>query len=82
MQTCAPLVSLSPLNDIIVDLNKHKIIKDVGELSNLEYLPTKTENVKYLQNIKTRTYCLFGPFKQHHSRFKQAQDHRKWWRIE
>ena len=77
MQTHTPLFSLSPLNDIIVDLNKPKIIRDGGELSNLEYLPTKTENVKYLQNTGTHTFCLFGPFKQHHSRFKQAQDHKK-----
>jgi len=58
MQTCAPLFPLSPLNDIIVDLNKPKIIKDGGELSNLEYLPSKTENVKYLQNTGM---CTFDP---------------------
>jgi len=70
MQTCAPLVFLSPLNDIIVDLNKPKIIKYGGEFNNLEYLPTKTENVKYLQKVGMHTSCLFEPLKQHHSRFK------------
>jgi len=61
VQTHTPLFFLSPLNDIIVDLNKPKIIKDGGELSNLEYLPTKTENVKYLQNAGTCTSCLPEP---------------------
>jgi len=54
----------------------------VVDWNDLEYLPTKTEKVKYLQNMKTHTYCLFRPIKQHHSRFKQAQDHKKWWRID
>jgi len=77
-----PLVSLVTLNDTILYLNKPKIIGNDGELSDLEYLPTKTEKVKYLQNAKMRSYCLFRPFKQHHSRFKQVQDHNKWWRID
>jgi len=77
-QTCAPLVFFCALNDTIVDLNKPKIIRNSGELSNLEYLPTKTEKVKYLQNAGMRTSHLFGPFKQHYIIFKQAQDHRKW----
>jgi len=82
MQTPTPLVFLSPLNDTIVDLNKPKIIRNSGELSNLEYLPTKTEKVKYLQNVGMRSSHLFRPFKQHHSIFKKAQDHKKWWRID
>jgi len=82
MQKHAPLVSLDPFSNTIVDLNKPKIIGNSGELSDLEYLPTKTENVKYLQNAKMRTSLLFGPFKQHYSRFKQAQDHKKQWRID
>ena len=28
------------------------------------------------------TSCLFGPFNRHYVIFKQAQDHRKWWRID
>jgi len=31
------------------------------ELSDLEYLPMKTENMKYLQNTATHTPHLFGP---------------------
>ena len=82
MWECTPLVCLGPLNDTILHLNKPKIIRNGKELSDLEYLPTKTENVEYLQNAGTCTYCLFWPFKQHHSRIKQAQDHKKQWRID
>jgi hypothetical protein len=48
-----------------------------GELSNLEYLPTKTENVEYLWNTQMHTSCLFSPMK-----LKQALDHKKQWKIE
>jgi len=82
MRESAPLVSLGPLNDTILYLNKPKIIGNNGELSNLEYLSTKTEKVKYLQNAKMHSYHLSRPFKQHYSTFKQAQDHNKWWRID
>jgi len=58
-------------------LNKPKITGNDGELSDLEYLPTKPEKVKYLQNAKMCSYYLVRPFKQHHSRFKQAQDHKR-----
>jgi len=44
-----PLVSLGPLNGIIVDLNKPYIIRNGGELGDLEYLPTKAQYTKYLQ---------------------------------
>jgi len=37
----APLVSLGPLYDTIVDLNKSKIIRNNGELTYLDYLHTK-----------------------------------------
>jgi hypothetical protein len=57
----APLISLGPLNSIILDSNKSKIIKNSGELSELEYLPTKTEYTEYLQIGDTHTSCLFGP---------------------
>jgi hypothetical protein len=50
--------------------------------SNLRYLPTKPENVEYLWNVGMHTCCLFWPFTLHNSRFKQALDHKKWWRIE
>jgi len=68
---------INPLSDTIVDLNKPRIIGNGGELSDLEYLPTKTEKAKYLQNTGTHISCLFGLFKQHHSRFNPAQDHKK-----
>jgi len=82
MWGCAPCVFLGPSNDTILYLNKPKIIRNGEEVSDLEYLPTKIENVKYLQNTGTHTSHLFGPFKQHHSGFKQAQDHKKQWRID
>ena len=37
----APLVFSGPLNDTILDLNKSKIIRNSGELTYLDYLPTK-----------------------------------------
>jgi len=67
---CAPLVFLGPLNGIVVDLNKPYIIRNSGELSDLEYLPTKTQYTKYLQSANARTSRLFGPFKWNYSRFK------------
>jgi len=65
-----PLVSLGPLNGIIVDLNRPYIIRKSRELGDLEYLPTKTQYTIYLQNADACTSSLFGPFKQHYSRFK------------
>ena len=47
-------------------------MRNSGELSNLEYLPTKTENAEYLWNAGTRVSRLFRPFKLHNTRFKQA----------
>ena len=52
------------------------------ELTDLQYLPIRTENVKYVQNMEVCTSCLFVPFKWHHSRFNQALDHKKQYRIE
>jgi len=72
MQEHTPLISLGPLNDTILYLNKPKIIENGGELSDLEYLPTKTEKVKYLQNTGMHTSGLFWPFKQLNNIFKQA----------
>jgi len=51
-------------------------------LSDLEYLPTKTEYMEYLQIADTHTSRLFGPCKQYNGRCKQAQDHEKQWRID
>ena len=76
------ILSFVPSNDTIVYLNKPSIIRNGGELSDLEYLLAKTENVRYLQNAGTRTSRLFWPFIQHYSRFKQAQDHKNRWRID
>ena len=42
MQEHAPLISMGPLNDTILYLKKPKIIENGGELSDLEYLLTKT----------------------------------------
>ena len=41
-----------------------------------------SENAKYLGNKRTHSFCLIWPFKLHNNRFKQAIDHKKWWRIE
>jgi len=41
-----------------------------GELSDLEYLPMKTEYTKYLQIMDMHTSHLFGPIKQNYIRFK------------
>ena len=57
-------------------------MRNSGELSNLEYLPTKTENAEYLWNAGTRASRFFRPFKLHNTRFKQALDHEKRCRIE
>ena len=67
-----PLIFVGPLTNTISYLNNPKIIANGGELSDLEYLPTKIEKVKYLQNAKACSYHLFMPFKQHYIRFKQA----------
>jgi len=58
------------------------MIGNGGELSDLEYLPTKTEYIEYLQIADTRASRLFGPFKPYNCRCKQAQDHKKQWRID
>ena len=48
-------------------------MRNGGELSDLEYLPMKTENMGYLQNTATPPPPhLFGPFTQHNSRSKQV----------
>jgi len=47
-------------------------MRNGGELSDLEYLAMKTEYTKYLQNAAMHTPCLFWPFTQHNSRFKQV----------
>jgi len=62
--------SLGPLNDAGLCLNKPKIIENGGELSDLEYLLTKIEKVKYLQNVGTHTSHLCGTFNQHYIIFK------------
>jgi len=45
-------------------------MRNGGELSDLEYLHSITEYIKYLQNVDTRASCLFRPIKQHYIRFK------------
>jgi len=47
MQKRAAIVFPGPLNNIIVDSNKPKIITNGGELTDLDYLPSKQK----MQNI-------------------------------
>jgi len=47
-------------------------MRNGGELSDLEYLPMKTEYTKYLQKAAMHTPHLFRPFTQHNIRFKQV----------
>jgi len=72
LRTRAPLISLGPLNSIILDLNKPLTMRNGGQLSDLECLPMKTENMEYLQNTATHTPHLFGPFTRHNIRSKQV----------
>jgi hypothetical protein len=78
----APLVFFTPPSYIITELNKPYIIKNGGELSNVEYLPTKPENAEYFWNARTRASRLLWPLKLHNTELKQALDHKKRWRIE
>jgi len=58
---CTPFISLDPLSNTIVDLNKPKIIGNGGELSDLEYLPTKTEK-SHISIMQECTPLIFlGP---------------------
>jgi len=52
---------LVPSKYTIVDLNEPKIIENGGESNDLEYLPTITEYIEYLQNASTCTSRLFVP---------------------
>jgi len=45
-------------------------MRNGGELSDLECLPSITEYIKYLKNADTRASRLFWPIKQHYIRFK------------
>ena len=60
MLECARIISFVPSNDTILYLNKPSIIRNGGELSDLEYLLAKTENVRYLQNAGTAPLVSFG----------------------
>jgi len=65
----------SPLNDTIVDVNKPKIIRNSGELTYLDYLPTKQK----MQNISIMRTCepliYWGPLDNTRIHFKQALNH-------
>jgi len=53
MQKCGAIVYPGPLNNIILDSNKPKIITNGGELTDLDYLPSKQN----MQNIsRTQTH--------------------------
>jgi len=58
MQTHEPLISLVPLNDTTVDVNKPKIIRNSGQLTYLDYLPTKQKmrNISRTQTHKPLIY--------------------------
>jgi len=45
-------------------------MRNGGELSDLEYLPVKTEYTEYLQIADMCPSRLFGPIKQNYIRFK------------
>jgi hypothetical protein len=77
----ALLVSSGPSSYIIIYLNKPYIIRNGGEMSNIDYLPIKPENAEYLQNAGTCSSCHFWHFKLHNKGFEQALDHKKWWRL-
>jgi len=53
MQMHAPLIFLGPLNNTIVGLGKSKIIRNSGELTYLDYLPTKQK----MQKISRTQTC-------------------------
>jgi hypothetical protein len=53
-------------------------MRNSGELSNLECVPTNTENAKYLPNASTCTSCIFCRFTLHNSRFKQDEKKQSW----
>jgi len=57
LQMHTPLISSGPLNSIIVDLNKPYIIRNGRELSDLEYLPTKTQYTEHQENHITCGRC-------------------------
>ena len=67
--THTPLSLFGPLNCVIGDFYEPKIMENGWELSDLEYLPTKTQYTKYLQIANTRTSRFFRPFKRYNSRF-------------
>jgi len=67
-----PLISLGSLNDTTVYVNKPKIIRNSGELTYLDYLPTKQkmrnisrmwthEPLVYWSPLKTLEYILNEP---------------------
>jgi len=78
----APIVSFGPLNNTIVDSNKPKIIRNSGELTDLEYLPSKQK----MQNIsRTQTHeplISSGPLNYTRIHFKQALNDGEWWRTD
>jgi hypothetical protein len=67
---CTALVSYSPSNYIIINLNKPPTIKNGGELTYLDYLPTKQK----MQNISRTQMCKplisSGPLKYTKIHFK------------
>jgi len=76
-----PLISLGPLNDTIIDLNKPKIIINSGELTYLDYLPTK-QKVRNISRTQTHEPLVFGgPLNDTKIHFKRALNYGEWWKT-
>ena len=70
-----PLVSLGPLNDTIVGVNKPKIIRNSGELTYLDYLPTK-QKMQNISRMRTHEPLIYwGPLNDTRIHFKRALNH-------
>ena len=70
----APLAFFGTSNNIIEDLNKPKIIESGGELTGLDYPPSK-QKILNISRMRTREPLVsWGPSNHTKIRFKQALD--------
>jgi len=68
----APLIFSGPLSDTILDLNKSKIIRNSGELTYLDYLPTK-QKIRNISRTRMREPLVsWGPLNSTIIHFKRA----------
>jgi len=59
----------------MVDVNKPKIIRNSGELTHLDYLPTK-QKMQNISKMRTRVPLVYwGPLNNTRIHFKQALNH-------